>query len=69
MAAACSDGVLRFWAAQSGGLAAVSAAQPHRSAMGSACSWHPDGFAVASVGTDGTIAVLVGALPYLADTN
>ena len=61
IAAACSDGGMRFWRLNGGRrqLEAHAVAQVHLRAMGTCCAWDPEGFQVASLAIDGSLAVLV----------
>ncbi len=58
LAAACSDGSLRTWVAEGGGLRAHRRTACHRS-IGSAVAWAPDGTYLASVSKDGEIVLWV----------
>ena len=58
LAAACSDGDLRTWVAEGGGLRAHRRVRCHRS-IGSAVAWSPDGTYVASLSKDGEIVLWV----------
>ena len=58
LAAACSDGNLRTWVADGGGLKAHRRMPCHRS-IGSAVAWAPDGIHLASASKDGEIVLWV----------
>lgn len=62
VAASCSDGALRTWSLDSSqaSLEARSIYMPHGQGMGSCCAWDPSGYQVASLATDGTLALVVG---------
>ena len=65
LAAACSDGALRTWVAESGALRAHRRMPCHRS-IGSAVAWAPDGVHLASVSKDGEAVLWVrGAVACL----
>ena len=67
LAAACSDGAVRFWSTRGDGrdLKPQAVARAHSIGMGSSCAWDPHGYQLASVATDGTVAVIVGPLNKL----
>jgi WD40 repeat protein len=57
LAACCSDGSVRAWAHEGGGLTALTGLRLHN-AMGSAAAWHADGRRIAATFSDGSISVL-----------
>lgn len=61
IAASCSDGALRTWSldCSHSTLEPHSISRPHALGMGSCCAWDLDGHCVASLATDGTLALLV----------
>lgn len=63
IAAACSDGALRMWRLSSSfnSLESHSASQKYGPGMGACCAWNPQGTQVASLSTNGTLALLVSA--------
>lgn len=67
VAGACSDGALRMWCLRGAErpLAPHAIARLHPKGMGSACAWHADGYQLASVATDGSLAVMVGASAHV----
>ena len=67
VAASCSDGALRTWSLSSShdSLEACTVCTPHSQGMGSCCAWDPNGYQVASLATDGTLALVVGISPPL----
>ena len=70
LAACCSDGSVRAWAREGGGLTPLTGLRLHN-AMGSAAAWHADGCRIAATFIDGSISVLVSAasLNYLSQMN
>lgn len=57
LAAACSDGVARLWAATPAGLAGVAAHRTHACPL-TAVAWAPDGVRLAAAGADGSVALV-----------
>lgn len=61
LGACCSDGSVRAWAREAGGLGSVTGLRL-QNAMGSAAAWNADGHRIAATFIDGSISVLARSL-------